>query len=105
MELKSKRDRLQVGLLLLPGLLVFALFTIYPIVKLLHMSFLQWDLGSMLHQKFIGLQNYIDVLSDETFRIAFANTSCVRSRSCLPFTVPAFLFIFTIHSVTEISVV
>ena len=40
MELKSKRDRLQVGLLLLPGLLVFALFTIYPIVKLLHMSFL-----------------------------------------------------------------
>ena len=60
MELKSKRDRLQVGLLLLPGLLVFALFTIYPIVKLLYMSFLQWDLGSMLHQKFIGLQNYID---------------------------------------------
>ena len=45
MELKSKRDRLQVGLLLLPGLLVFALFTIYPIVKLLYMSFLQWDLG------------------------------------------------------------
>ena len=74
MELKSKRDRLQVGLLLLPGLLVFALFTIYPIIKLLYMSFLQWDLGSMLHQKFIGLQNYIDVLSDETFRIAFANT-------------------------------
>ena len=74
MELKSKRDRLQVGLLLLPGLLVFALFTIYPIGKLLHMSFLQWDLGSMQHQKFIGLQNYIDVLSDETFRVAFANT-------------------------------
>ena len=78
MELKSKRDRLQVGLLLLPGLLVFALFTIYPIGKLLHMSFLQWDLGSMQHQKFIGLQNYIDVLSDETFRVAFANTPCRR---------------------------
>ena len=74
MELKSKRDRLQVGLLLLPGLLVFALFTVYPIGKLLYMSFLQWDLGSMQHQKFIGLQNYIDVLSDETFRVAFANT-------------------------------
>ena len=66
MELKSKRDRLQVGLLLLPGLLVFALFTVYPIGKLLYMSFLQWDLGSMQHQKFIGLQNYIDVLSDKT---------------------------------------
>ena len=79
MELKSKRDRLQVGLLLLPGLLVFALFTIYPIGKLLHMSFLQWDLGSMQHQKFIGLQNYIDVLSDETFRVAFANTLLINA--------------------------
>lgn len=74
MELKSRRSRLQVGLLLLPGLVVFALFTIYPIIKLFYMSFLQWDLGSMFSQEFIGLQNYIDVLSDETFQIAFANT-------------------------------
>lgn len=75
MELKSRRSRLQVGLLLLPGLAVFALFTIYPIIKLFYMSFLQWDLGSMVGQRtFLGLQNYINVLSDETFRIAFANT-------------------------------
>lgn len=45
MELKSKRDRLQVGLLLLPGLLVFALFTIYPIVKLLYIFIWVFDIG------------------------------------------------------------
>lgn len=74
MELRSKRNRFQVGTLLLPGVLVFALFTIYPIVKLLYMSFLEWDLGSIADHSFVGLRNYYDVVTDETFRIAFANT-------------------------------
>ena len=65
MELGNQRDRLQVGLLLLSGLLVFALFTIYPIVKLRTWLSTGRDLGWSLHQKFIGLQNYIDVLSDD----------------------------------------
>ena len=53
---------------------MFVIFTIYPIIKLFLMSFLQWDYGSMLSQKFIGLENYKAVLGDETFRIAFENT-------------------------------
>ena len=59
---------------MLPGVAMFAIFTIYPIIKLFMMSFLQWDFGSMLSHKFIGLENYKAVLGDETFRIAFANT-------------------------------
>ena len=74
MELRSKRNRIQIGLLLLPGVAAFAIFTIYPILKLLYMSFLQWDLGSMFEHSFIGFQNYARVLSDETFHIAFVNT-------------------------------
>ncbi|MCI2047672.1 MAG: sugar ABC transporter permease [Faecalibacterium sp.] len=74
MEIKSGRDRVQVFLLLLPGILAFAVFTIYPIVKLFGMSFFAWDLGSMTNHAFLGLKNYADVLSDETFRIAFENT-------------------------------
>lgn len=74
MEIKSRRDGLQVFALLLPGILAFAVFTIYPIVKLFWMSFLSWDLGSMTQHTFIGLQNYREVLSDGTFRIAFENT-------------------------------
>ena len=38
----------------------------------------------MLNQQFIGLQNYIDVISDVTFRTAFANTLAYTL-----FTVPA----------------
>lgn len=74
MQLRSRRDKLQFSALLLPGILVFALFMIYPIVKLFGMSFLRWDLGSMFDKSFAGFDNYKAVLSDKTFRIAFENT-------------------------------
>lgn len=74
MEIKSNRNRFQVTALMLPGILVFVLFTIYPILKLFFMSFFQWDFGAMQDHSFYGLQNYAAVLSDETFRTAFVNT-------------------------------
>lgn len=74
METKSLKNKLQIFILLLPGIIIFAMFTIYPIVKLFLMSFVQWDFGSVARQNFIGLDNYKEVLSDEIFRTAFANT-------------------------------
>ena len=74
MELKPRRNRIQLAVLLLPGVLVFAMFTIYPIVKLLYMSFLEWNRDNMFEHSFAGLSNYAAVLSDATFRTAFANT-------------------------------
>lgn len=65
---------MQIFILLLPGLLTFAIFTIYPIIKLFVMSFFKWDFGSIFNQKFIGLENYMEVLSDKYFRMAFVNT-------------------------------
>ena len=73
MKLRSGRNKVQVGLLLLPGVAIFAIFTIYPIVKLFLMSFLKWDYSSMLTHEFIGLENYKAVLSDKTFQISFEN--------------------------------
>lgn len=60
--------------LLLPGLVIFGMFTVYPIIRLLWMSFYQWDFGSFLTQDFAGLQNYRDVLTDTHFQTAFVNT-------------------------------
>jgi len=74
MKLKSRTSKAQILTLLLPGLLIFGFFTVYPIVKLFIMSFFKWDLSSLFNQEFIGLANYRDVLADETFRTAFANT-------------------------------
>lgn len=74
MHLRTINDKWRVGLLLLPGVMMFIIFTIYPIIKLFLMSFTQWDFGSMMEHSFIGFENYKAVLGDETFRIAFENT-------------------------------
>ena len=73
MKLTSK-NKTQIFILLLPGLLTFAIFTIYPIIKLFVMSFFEWDFGSIFNQRFIGLENYAEVLGDKYFRMAFTNT-------------------------------
>lgn len=70
----TNKNKFQIGILLLPGLLTFAIFTIYPIIKLFVMSFFEWDFGSIFNQRFIGLENYREVLGDKYFRTAFINT-------------------------------
>lgn len=74
MKNKTRKHNLQIGILLLPGLLIFGAFTLYPIVKLFIMSFFEWNLGSMFDHSFLGLSNYKEVIGDPYFRIAFVNT-------------------------------
>lgn len=74
MVLKSRWNRFQLALLLLPGLAVFGMFTVYPIFRLLWMSFCDWSFASMLDQPFIGLANYREVLGDGTFWTVFVNS-------------------------------
>lgn len=65
---------IQIFLLLLPGLLIFGMFTIYPILKLFVMSFYDWHIGAKQVSPFVGLKNYMDVLGDPVFRKSFINT-------------------------------
>lgn len=74
MVLKSRLNRVQLALLLLPGLAVFGMFTVYPIFRLLWMSFCDWSFASMLDQPFIGLAYYREVLGDSTFWTVFVNS-------------------------------
>ena len=67
-------NKVQIGLLLLPGILIFGIFTLYPIAKLFVMSFFQWDFGSMLEQNFIGFTNYKEVITDPYFQTSFVNS-------------------------------
>lgn len=67
-------NRIQIAALLAPGILIFCIFTIYPIIKLFVMSFFEWDLGSMFEQEFIGFKNYETVIWDKYFQTAFMNS-------------------------------
>ncbi|HEU5140102.1 MAG TPA: sugar ABC transporter permease [Bacillales bacterium] len=48
---------------LLPTLIVFAIFTVYPLVNGLYLSFFEWS-GLGGDKEFIGLANYKELLSD-----------------------------------------
>ena len=71
---KSRVHRAQIVALLMPGLLVFAMFTVYPIVRLFWMSLCDMSFSSVLTQPFAGLMNYRDVFGDRTFRTVFVNS-------------------------------
>ena len=59
-ELKAKRKLPVWVIYLLPSLLIFLLFTIYPFVKTFITSFFATSTtGAMT--KFVGVQNYIDL--------------------------------------------
>jgi len=67
-------NRLQLLLLIMPGLIIFGMFTVYPIFRLLWMSFCDWSFATMLDQPFIGLANYQTVFSDDVFWTVFVNS-------------------------------
>ncbi|UFJ39544.1 sugar ABC transporter permease [Brevibacillus humidisoli] len=56
---------------LLPAILLYIVFMGIPIVESLYYGFFQWD--GISQKKFIGLHNFMELLSDETFRKAFLN--------------------------------
>ena len=69
-----RRDNLRLATLLLPGIVLLGMFTLYPIVKMFIMSFFNWKIGYQQTSEFVGLQNYISVFSDPTAGIALVNT-------------------------------
>lgn len=71
---RMKQNRVQISTLLLPGVILFLLFTVYPILKLFYMSFFSGELWESSGASFCGMQNYYKVLKDETFQIALQNT-------------------------------
>ncbi|UCF61504.1 MAG: sugar ABC transporter permease, partial [Anaerolineaceae bacterium] len=67
------REALWGYLFLLPNILGFLAFNLFPLLFAIGMSFTRWDLISQ--PTFIGLSNYEKLfLEDESFRIAIKNT-------------------------------
>ncbi len=58
-------------LFLLPGLILFSLYVLYPITRSFWISFYQWD--GMGVPEFIGWGNYIELFEDEVFWISIKN--------------------------------
>ena len=64
----------QALILLGPGLLIYAIFAVFPFLDVIRLSFLRWD-GLSPHQTFVGLENYKAIFTqDAVFWTAFDNT-------------------------------
>jgi multiple sugar transport system permease protein len=61
-------------LLLLPAAAIYALFTVYPLVRQFDISFYNWHIFPGASNPFSGLTNYRQVLTDPVVRTAALNT-------------------------------
>src|SRR4051812_15716969 len=66
------RRALTAYLFILPGTLLFVVWTLYPLIDAFRMSFYEWNL--IKPSRFVGLDNYHRALTDEVFWMAFRNT-------------------------------
>ena len=101
---KSRINRAQIMGLLLPGLLIFGMFTVYPIIRLFWMSLCDMSFSSMLIQPFAGIMNYQEVFNDSTFWTVFVN-SIVYTLVTVPGQMALGLFIaILLNSIKRFSV-
>lgn len=68
------RTRLEAVPFLLPGLLLFAVFVLWPLLQGLRISFYNWSIMPGAEQEFVRLANYKRALLDPVVRVAIRNT-------------------------------
>lgn len=69
---KNLRDSLIAYSFIAPNFIGFCIFTLVPMVFAIALAFCEWD--GVHAVEFVGLQNFIDLADDDTFKAAFVNT-------------------------------
>ena len=80
--MQTGKRKLQAGLqqwmqalpFLLAGFVLMALFVLYPLVRNIWISFTDFNVIQNRPNAWVGLRNYLSLLSDQNYRIAFRNT-------------------------------
>ena len=68
---KRNQQKLAPWLFLAPGMLMFLIYVLIPIFQSIWISFHDWDgLGIM---EWIGFQNYVELMDDDTFYVSLHN--------------------------------
>jgi len=72
---RFKSSTLQPWLYLAPFLLVLGVFTFWPLLQVLLLSFQSWNLNPDIPSRFVGFANYRGVASSSLFGAALVNTA------------------------------
>ena len=73
-KILQQRETRSAYLFLLPSLVFFLGFVIFPMILCVYTSFFDATMGKKVADKFIGLQNYVELFSDSIFQKALKNT-------------------------------
>ncbi|PCH13712.1 Inner membrane ABC transporter permease protein YcjO [Streptococcus parauberis] len=74
-KVKYKKSDVKLAwILLLPSIILLALLVVYPMISNIQISFLKLPLNPYLPNEFIGLKNYISILSDGQFWLSIMRT-------------------------------
>ncbi len=87
-----KRETLDSYSLILPLLLLLAVFILYPVLANIYLSFFKWK--GMGTAAYIGWDNYKTLIKDERFWVSLKNTSFLLLYIPLGLIVPLFLSAF-----------
>ncbi len=79
---RRKKDRITVILFLLPAIILFLIFVIYPIFRSLYFSMYDWN-GLGPATDFIGLDNFKRILTDKIFQKAVINNFLIAFLSLI----------------------
>lgn len=71
----AQAERIYPILTILPAILIIAMFTIYPLIYAVRISFLQYLLTKPKAHPFVGLKNFEEVISSYYFRHALSVTA------------------------------
>jgi multiple sugar transport system permease protein len=80
---RRRRQTAVAYLFLAPGLLLFVVFRVYPLLEGLYLSFTNARLGRAT-QQFVGLANYTRLAEDPRFHVSLWNTAFYTVASTLP---------------------
>lgn len=75
MSARSRNDLVPAMLFLAPNFVGFLVFTAGPVIFSLVMSFSNWNLSGAVPFRWVGLENFRELLADEKFWLYLANTA------------------------------
>ena len=69
--IRRNRQAMAPFLFLLPGVLFFLFYVIFPVIQSFNLSFYRWDgLGEPVY---VGLENYTELMDDRAFEVSLWN--------------------------------
>lgn len=90
------RNKLWTGLLLLPAIIIFAVFVFWPTFYTFYLSFFDWNMISP-KKEFVGLENYVDVFTNsESYKVLGNTLVYIVILIIINFVIP-YVFAFVLH--------